>query len=202
MHYRRSAGALVLALVAVLGVAAPAAAYADDPLEVRFGGDAMSPDEEHALRVNLAAEKRAVARWNAAVAYAQAIEFAIAVEEAEAAERRRETRTADRSAPAQPAVQGSGACGGDLPPCAVMRRESGGNLTVWTGGCYLPVGYTGKNPCNDTSTASGKWQFTRSTWDGFAGYVNAADAPEAVQDEHARLTWAGGDGCSHWSACG
>lgn len=127
-----------------------------------------------------------------------------AAQEAERRKSDRETTGESRavaSGPAQSPVTGSGACGGDLPPCSVLGDESGGNLTVWTGGCYLPVGYTGKNPCNSTSTASGKWQFTRSTWDGFAGYVNAADAPEAVQDEHARLTWAGGAGCSHWSAC-
>lgn len=94
---------------------------------------------------------------------------------------------------------GAGACGGDLPPCWVMNNESGGNLTVWNGGCYYPIGYAGNNPCG--STASGKWQFIRSTWAGYGGYLNAADAPEHVQDEKARLTWAGGRGCGHWSAC-
>jgi hypothetical protein len=80
---------------------------------------------------------------------------------------------------------GSGACGGDLPPCYVMRRESGGSLTA-------------QNP---TSTASGKWQFLRSTWAGFGGYSEAWMAPESVQDAKARILWDGGRGCSHWSAC-
>lgn len=93
----------------------------------------------------------------------------------------------------------SGRCGGDLPPCWVLGVESGGDIRVWNGGCYAPVGHAGPGPCG--STASGKWQFLRSTWAWFRGYLNAADAPEWVQDEKARLTWAGGLGCSHWSAC-
>ena len=58
----------------------------------------------------------------------------------------------------------SGQCGGDLPPCWVMMRESRGDIRA-------------ENP---RSTASGKWQFL---------------------DERARQLWAGGRGCSHWSAC-
>ena len=90
------------------------------------------------------------------------------------------------SAPAPaPAQQGTGACGGDLPPCYVMMRESGGNITA-------------QNP---SSTASGKWQFLDSTWQGYGGYAKARYAPESVQDAKARALWAGGRGCSHWSAC-
>lgn len=88
-----------------------------------------------------------------------------------------------QSAPA--AEQGNGQCGGDLPPCYVMNRESGGNIRA-------------KNP---TSTASGKWQFLNSTWQGYGGYGSAMDAPEEVQDARARALWSGGSGCSHWSAC-
>lgn len=84
-----------------------------------------------------------------------------------------------------PVRYGSGACGGDLPPCYVMMRESGGNITA-------------QNP---TSTASGKWQFLDSTWGGYGGYAKARYAPEWVQDERARQLWAGGAGCSHWNAC-
>lgn len=80
----------------------------------------------------------------------------------------------------------TGACGGDLPPCYVLARESGGNIHVYN--------YSG-------SGASGKWQFMRSTWNNYRGYPNAADAPESVQDEKARLVWDGGRGCSHWNAC-
>lgn len=95
----------------------------------------------------------------------------------------------------------SGQCGGTLPPCYVLKRESGGDARVWTGGCYLPIGYTGLNPCNRRSTASGLWQITRSTWAGFDGYVNAADAPVDVQNARAAELWDGGNGCGHWSAC-
>ena len=91
----------------------------------------------------------------------------------------------------------SGQCGGSLPPCWVMRRESGGDIRIWNGGCYAPVGWRGKSPCG-VSSASGKWQAIRSSWAGFGGYVNAADAPEAVQDAWARRLYAGGRGGRHW----
>lgn len=80
---------------------------------------------------------------------------------------------------------GSGRCGGNLPPCYVMQRESGGSLTA-------------ENPA---STASGKWQFLAGTWGGWGGYSTAGQAPESVQDARAAQLWAGGAGCSHWSAC-
>lgn len=67
-----------------------------------------------------------------------------------------------------------------------MYRESGGDPTVYN--------YGG-------SGASGKWQVMPSTWNNYRGYPNAADAPEWVQDEFARMLWADGDGCAHWSAC-
>ena len=51
------------------------------------------------------------------------------------------------------------------------------------------------------SGASGKYQAMRSTWGGYAGYENAADAPEAIQDQWASELWNNGAGCSHWSAC-
>lgn len=78
-----------------------------------------------------------------------------------------------------------GQCGGSLPPCWVMMRESRGNIHA-------------QNP---RSTASGKWQFLDSTWGRHRGYAKARYAPEWVQDERARQLWAGGRGCSHWSAC-
>lgn len=78
-----------------------------------------------------------------------------------------------------------GLCGGDLPPCYVMKRESGGSLTA-------------QNP---HSTASGKWQFLDSTWAGYGGYAKARYAPEKIQDAKARQLWAGGRGCGHWGAC-
>ena len=86
---------------------------------------------------------------------------------------------------AAPPQQGSGRCGGNLPPCYVMQRESGGSLTA-------------RNP---TSSAAGKWQFLSSSWGGYGGYASADQAPESVQDARAAQLWAGGSGCSHWSAC-
>lgn len=111
-------------------------------------------------------------------------------------------RTTMRAASvAPPVVDGAWSCGGDLPPCWVMDRENPNrDLTVYNGGSHHEVGYTGGNPEGD-STASGKWQFLRSTWNGFGGYVNAADAPWEVQDAKAREVWAGGRGCRAWSAC-
>lgn len=76
-------------------------------------------------------------------------------------------------------------CGGDLPPCWVLERESHGNPTA-------------RNP---RSSASGLWQFLDSTWANYGGYPRAYLAPPSVQNEKARLTWAGGAGCRHWSAC-
>lgn len=90
--------------------------------------------------------------------------------------------TADGTiAPARHSQQvqyGTGACGGDLPPCWVMMRESGGNIRA-------------KNP---SSSASGKWQMLDSTWNGYGGYAHAMDAPESVQDAKARSL-----GICHWT---
>lgn len=89
-------------------------------------------------------------------------------------------------------IMGRKSCGGDLPPCYVMLRESKGYINIWNGGCTWQCGI---------SSASGKWQFVRGTWNGYGGYRNAADAPESVQDAKARQLWAGGRGCGHWAAC-
>ncbi len=70
-------------------------------------------------------------------------------------------------------------------PAYICGRESGLTIDIY----------------NPTLDASGKYQFIRSTWKNFRGYRNAADSPESVQDEYATLLWAGGRGCSHWSAC-
>lgn len=96
--------------------------------------------------------------------------------------RQRPTRRAYHNVPQ---VQGSGRCGGNLPPCWVMNKESGGSLTAH----------------NPTSSAAGKWQFLTGTWAGYGGYSTADQAPESVQDAKAAEVWANGGGCSHWSAC-
>lgn len=76
-------------------------------------------------------------------------------------------------------------CGGSLPPCFVLWRESRGNPTAQ----------------NRRSTASGLWQFLDGRWGRYAGYRKARHAPVAVQNDRARALWAGGRGCSHWRAC-
>lgn len=76
-------------------------------------------------------------------------------------------------------------CGGGLPPCRVLACESGGSPTA-------------RNP---RSSASGLWQVIRSTWASFGGYPEAYMAPWEVQNEKARLLWAGGRGAFHWKAC-
>lgn len=91
------------------------------------------------------------------------------------------TTAAPETTPPAP-VQVSGACGGNLPPCCVMMRESGGNISV----------------VNPSSGAAGKWQFMPSTWANHRGYPTASVAPEWVQDEKAAQLWAGGAGAGHW----
>ena len=76
-------------------------------------------------------------------------------------------------------------CGGSLPPCYVLYRESRGNPTA-------------QNP---RSSASGLWQFVHGTWNHYKGYNEAKYAPWQVQNEKARWLWAGGRGCAHWRAC-
>lgn len=121
-----------------------------------------------------------------------------AAAQAEADRRAAARRSTAAPAPTRPnaaPTQGSGRCGGNLPPCYVMGRESGGDTTVWNGGCH-------GGPCGGgASSASGKWQIVSGTWGGYGGYPNAASAPESVQDAKAAEVWAGGAGCSHWSAC-
>jgi len=80
-------------------------------------------------------------------------------------------------------------CGGDLPPCAVKQRESGGNYNA-----------VNPNGCGGFS-CGGAWQFDVRTWNNFGGYPRAELAPPEVQDEKARQLWAGGAGCGHWGSC-
>ncbi len=107
--------------------------------------------------------------WYAALTIAK--ERAVAVRP-KTPSRRPVTATASRS----------GECGGDLPPCCVLARESGGDPRA-------------ENP---VSTASGLWQFIDGTWNGFGGYSHASYAPASVQNEKARLVWNGGRGASNW----
>lgn len=82
----------------------------------------------------------------------------------------------------------SGRCGGDLPPCWVMARESTGPGYPNGGdpNAYNPTGCGGRG-------CRGKWQCDPRTCDG--------TGTEAEQDAEARRVWANGAGCSHWAAC-
>lgn len=79
------------------------------------------------------------------------------------------------------AAPASGRCGGDLPPCWVMMRESRGDPEA-----YNPTGCNGRG-------CFGKWQCDPRTCDG--------TGTEAEQDAEARRIWDNGNGCSHWAAC-
>lgn len=142
----------------------PAAQFCDQACIYRFA-HAIETARIHQVFAFAAAVERA--RIHRIYAYAAAVERA-------------------RVARQQAGSYRSGQCGGSLPPCYVMMRESRGNIHA-------------QNP---RSTASGKWQFLDSTWGRHRGYAKARHAPEWVQDERARHLWNGGRGCSHWSACG
>jgi Transglycosylase-like domain len=160
--------------------------------------DYAAYQRQGALAEHAAQARAAVRAYWASVAWHERLaKFAAARAQARAdAERARRqaeqarVERAQASAPRTAPVQGepvahSSSCGGDLPPCWVLQRESGGSPRA-------------QNP---SSTASGLWQFLDSTWAGFGGYARAMDAPVSVQNDKARIVWAGGAGCGNWSAC-
>ncbi len=200
MHrYRRPFVALVLALafgscgtdIPVEEVVTEAPAVeAPAPSDLRWVDGRQEAAHGDAAVARWYEAAAAVDAWNAELAR-QAQERAAASAAAEAAAEDRAARESRPAASTGPGpASGAGSvngypCGGDLPPCFVLRRESGGNPTA-------------ENP---TSTASGLWQFLDSTWGGYGGYGHASHAPWQVQNERARQLWDGGRGCSHWSAC-
>lgn len=68
-------------------------------------------------------------------------------------------------------------------PTEIVMRESGGNY----------------GSCNESSGACGAYQALDSTWDGYAGYSSACDAPPDVQDRWAAEARAA-RGCAPWNA--
>lgn len=188
---------LVAAGVSVASIAAAQPSQVQpvqlDPVLLSYAHSIRSAHPDEGKLVQNTQRLRQIRLWNTVVGH----NWVIAYKELQRREavRARDRVTAVRSSSQRhvssarssglPASQGSGACGGNLPPCYVMMRESRGSLTA-------------KNP---NSTASGKWQFLDSTWAGYGGYAHASDAPESVQDARAAQVWAGGSGCSNWSAC-
>ena len=70
-------------------------------------------------------------------------------------------------------------------PAYVVKCESGGDYGAENG----------------RSSASGAYQITDGTWDGYGGYDRAVHAPPAVQDARAAELWDEGRGKGHWKAC-
>ena len=123
------------------------------------------------------------------------------------------TTLASRPVEPPPDVVYTGTASGATGSEATIDPATGylcyGPCVRWSTPCAIPayicdresLGYVNiVNPT--TEDASGKYQFLRSTWDGYGGYAAAGQAPESVQDAKARELWGPGSGCSHWSACG
>lgn len=126
--------------------------------------------------VRVAAEEQIAAETAAAAAVAEAAEAAAKVARQITAVPRTTATTARYVAP-QPA-QSTSAIGERIAQC-----ESGGS-------------YTAQNP---RSSASGKYQFLDSTWNGYGGYASAKDAPPAVQEAKFAETYAV-SGTTPWNA--
>jgi hypothetical protein len=162
--YREQASALSVATVLVDRAADVAAQDAADEA-VRVETERVAAVERQAEADRIAAER--------------------AKAEREAADAARVTTTVVRrpvapTAPVSPVSTGSGACGGSLPPCWVMMRESGGNpRAVNSTGC-------GGRGC------FGKWQMDPRTSAGIGYALTMDQYPESAQDDAARTLWRGG----------
>jgi hypothetical protein len=122
----------------------------------------------HAEQLNVAeAATKAIELklWTDTLLWNNTVRWNTAVEQAKIAEARKARKgvTAAVTSTLRLASAPSGRCGGNLPPCWIMMRESRGLVHIH----------------------DGKWQIIPSTWQGFGGYANAGDAPEDVQDAKA-----------------
>lgn len=121
---------------------------------------------------------RAVELWNATTTWDQAV---VDIAKQLTLEAEGNPRPTGMSRAYKSPATTTGRCGGDLPPCWVMMRESGGNIHA-----YNPTGCGGRG-------CYGKWQCDPRSCDG--------TGTEAEQDAEARRLWDHGRGCSHWAAC-
>ncbi len=134
-------------------------------------------------------ERDAVAQRTAALAerrsaLAQARAARLQAIKATRKDRARANRTLTRLIEAQKraSVNKSGPGGPWAIPWAIVQCESGGQ--------NLPPNY---------ATASGYYQFIRSTWKGLGGSTSDAyKASKAEQDRLAAKLWAGGSGAANW----
>jgi hypothetical protein len=146
--------------------------------------------DEEALNAYLVAVQEAEA-WEFVGVWHEAEQARLA-EEARQAEARRRAATTTTTRPPAPAPVATGGGSGCVIPAYICARESGHSYTA----------------LNASSGAGGMYQFMPSTWNAVAARINPAyigtpphTAPPSVQDQFAIYLWAGGAGCSNWSAC-
>lgn len=183
---------VILVLSACLAAGVAACGEADTietvPTTTTVADLVPSPSDGDTDLTRLARDIRTlqVAAWNRAVWQAEL--------ERQAAAAAAEAEEAARRTPAPDDVP-SGRCGGTLPPCWVLQRESRGRYDA-----VNPTGCGGRG-------CYGGWQFDPRTWDATVRRMGRPDlvgqylASPDDQDAAAAYLWAGGAGCSHWAAC-
>jgi Transglycosylase-like domain len=136
---------------------------------------------------SIAIQRYAIARYVAGVEAAKAQEAADAAAAAAAAEVRgaRVTRNSAPSPDYSGAVPTDGEHGDTLACIRAHESDSAG----------------GYSAVNSSSGAGGAYQALPSTWDGYAGYARAQDAPPEIQDQWAREAIAA-SGTRPWAGSG
>lgn len=91
----------------------------------------------------------------------------------------------------------------EIPENSVARSTVVEPVDEWAIPTYVVMCESmGRNvPNSEGSGASGFYQITDGTWDGYGGYNSAMDAPKEVQDAKAADLYQDGAGASHWQAC-